>query len=211
MKAKRPEKLASASRHRNWQMLLYPESCAEDWKEFLNEIGVSWIASPLHDKDLNEDGTVKKEHFHLYVTYAAQVNYKQVNEDVAIPLGAVFPDLDNVVVIKDMKTAICYLTHDGFSDKAQYSQAFITKSPSFDIDRFTQITEDEQDKLLFEMIDFIEDSDITELCDLIYYCKIHNTDWFRIIKHKTIFFSHYITSRRNKQKEIAGAKATDQI
>lgn len=211
MKAIRPQKKASEARHRNWQMLLYPESCAEDWKEFLNEIGVSWIASPIHDKDLNDDGTVKKEHFHLYVTYAAQVNYKQVNEDVAIPLGAVFPDLDNVVVIKDMKTAICYLTHDGFSEKAQYSQALISKSPSFDIDRFTQITEDEQDRILFEMIDYIEDNDITELCDLIYYCKINNMDWFRIVKHKTIFFSHYITSRRNKKKEIAGANATDQI
>lgn len=205
MKAKRSSKLASASRHRNWQMILYPESCAEDWKEYLIESGVSWIASPLHDSDLNDDGSLKKPHYHVYITYAAQVNYKDVLSDVANPIGAVFPDLDNVVVIKDMKSAICYLTHDGFNDKALYSQSLISKSPSFDIDRFTQITEDEQDEILFQIIDFIEESDIHEIRDLIQYCRFNNHDWFRVIKHKTLFFNHYITSKRNKEKENAKA------
>lgn len=201
MKAIRSQKQASATRHRNWQMIIYPESCAEDWKEYLIEVGVNWIASPLHDKDLNEDGTLKKPHHHVYVTYDSTVNYKDVANNIAVPIGAVFPDLDSVVVIKDMRAAICYLTHDGFSDKAQYSQALISKSPSFDIDRFTQITENEQDNLIFEVIDFIESEHITEICDLITYCRYNNADWFRVIKHKTIFFNHYITSKRNKEKE----------
>lgn len=206
MKAKRSLKLASETRHRNWQMLLYLDSCAEDWKEYLIEMGVCWIASPLHDKDMNDDGTLKKPHHHLYVTYDGKTTYKQVCDDVANPIGAVFPDLDSAVVIKDMKTAIAYLTHDGFEGKALYSQALITKSPSFDIDRFTQITENEQDNILFEIIDYIEEFDVIELRDLILYTRYNNNDWFRVIKHKTIFFNHYITSKRNKEKEKAASE-----
>lgn len=209
MKAVRSSKPASASRHRNWQMLIYPESCAEDWKEYLIEVGVSWIASPLHDKDLNEDGTLKKPHYHLYVSYDGQKTYAQVNESVALPIGAVFPDIENVVVIHDMKTAISYLTHDGFSDKAQYSQALISKSPSFDIDKFTQITENEQDEILFSIIDYIEENNITELRHLVLYARYNNSDWFRLIKHKTIFINHYINSKRNEEKEKAAAEASD--
>lgn len=200
MKAKRTVKLASESLHRNWQMLLYPESCAEDWREYLIEMGVSWIASPLHDGDVNDDGTLKKPHYHLYVTYEGKKRYSEVLHDIAEPINAVFPDLDNAVVIKDMKSAISYLTHDGFSGKKLYSETQIKKSPSFDIDRFTKISEKEIDNILFEIIDYIEDNDVTELRDLILYCRYNQNDWFQIVKSKTIFFSHYITSKRHKEK-----------
>lgn len=203
MKAKKGTKLASASRHRNWQMIIYPESCAENWKEYLIESQVSWIASPLHDKDLNEDGTVKKSHRHIIVVYEGKKNYKDILEDIAQPIGAVFPDLDHEVVVKDLRTAIKYLTHNGFDEKAQYSEIDICKAPSFDIERFTQISENEQDQIIFDIIDHIEQQDTKEIRDLILYARYNNHDWFRVIKHKTIFFNHYITSKRNKEKEKA--------
>lgn len=201
MKAKRYVKPASDARHRNWQMLLYSESCCENWKEFLIECGLSWIASPLHDKDLNDDGSLKKPHYHLYLSYEGMKSYKQVLETVAEPIQAVFPDIENVVVIHNMKAAICYLTHDGFNDKAQYSQALIQKSVDFDIDRFTQITENEQDEIMFQIIDYIDEYNILEIHDLIQFCRLNQNDWFRVLKHKTLFFNHYITSKRNKEKE----------
>ena len=41
---------------RSWTFVLYPESCPEDWQEKL--LGVPFLRSPLHDKDVNPDGTL---------------------------------------------------------------------------------------------------------------------------------------------------------
>lgn len=209
MKATRPAKLASAAKHRNWQMILYPESGAENWREYLIDSGYCWIASPLHDKDVNDDGTIKKAHYHIIITSEGPLKYELIKEDIADPLGAVFPDLDNVVVVKDVKSSIDYLTHEGFEGKQLYSQSLITKSPSFNIDKFTQITEQQQDDIIFEIIDFIEQKNITELRHLVLYARYNNNEWFRVIKHKTIFINHYINSKRNEEKEKAAAEASD--
>lgn len=45
--------------------LLYPESVPEGWQEKLAEIGQPMAISPLHDKDVKPDGTLKKAHWHI--------------------------------------------------------------------------------------------------------------------------------------------------
>lgn len=52
---------------RYFTFLLYPESVPDDWQEKLAEIGQPLAISPLHDKDLNADGTLKKPHWHIMV------------------------------------------------------------------------------------------------------------------------------------------------
>ena len=46
-------------RARTWTFIVYPESAPQNWRELLDECHVSWVESPLHDKDVNPDGTVK--------------------------------------------------------------------------------------------------------------------------------------------------------
>ncbi|HDT7711324.1 TPA: replication protein, partial [Enterococcus faecium] len=46
-------------RTRNWTFVVYPESAPENWREFLDELHVPWVESPLHDKDVNPDGELK--------------------------------------------------------------------------------------------------------------------------------------------------------
>lgn len=45
---------------RNWSFIAYPESLNADWRETLRGFGLKGFISPLHDKDVNEDGTPKK-------------------------------------------------------------------------------------------------------------------------------------------------------
>ena len=40
--------------------MVYPESAPENWREILDETRMRWIESPLHDRDINPDGTPKK-------------------------------------------------------------------------------------------------------------------------------------------------------
>ena len=47
-------------RARTWTFILYPESAPENWRYILDGYHIPWVESPLHDKDVNPDGTVKK-------------------------------------------------------------------------------------------------------------------------------------------------------
>lgn len=48
------------TRTRNWATVVYPESAPKNWREILGEMRVPCFLSPLHDKDINPDGTPKK-------------------------------------------------------------------------------------------------------------------------------------------------------
>lgn len=49
-------------RKRNWAFVAYPESLPKNWQEILTQTGLPVAISPLHDKDVNPDKTVKKPH-----------------------------------------------------------------------------------------------------------------------------------------------------
>ncbi|WP_368276451.1 Rep family protein [Coprococcus sp. RTP21204st1_G4_RTP21204_210225] len=47
-----------------WLFEFYPDSAPENWREIINSWLVDCLVSPLHDSDVNEDGTPKKPHWH---------------------------------------------------------------------------------------------------------------------------------------------------
>lgn len=55
---------------RYWAFVLYPESAPENWKEILQQTGLSCCVSPLHDKDINPTGEPKKAHYHIILCYS---------------------------------------------------------------------------------------------------------------------------------------------
>ncbi|MEB8657649.1 Rep family protein, partial [Staphylococcus caprae] len=48
------------TRSKTWNLIVYPESAPEGWKELLVEDGISFVCSPLHDKDILPTGEIKK-------------------------------------------------------------------------------------------------------------------------------------------------------
>ena len=68
----------SENRKRNWVFVLYPESAPENWREQLRDMLVPGFISPLHDKDVNADGTPKKPHWHVILTFKGLKSYEQV-------------------------------------------------------------------------------------------------------------------------------------
>ncbi len=56
-------------RKRNWKFVFYPESAPKNWKEIIENWGVPALVSPLHDKDTDENGELKKPHYHVLLTY----------------------------------------------------------------------------------------------------------------------------------------------
>ncbi|WP_218086539.1 Rep family protein, partial [Staphylococcus sp. HMSC066G04] len=68
------------SRSKTWNIIVYPESAPENWKEQLVEQGVFFVCSPLHDKDVLPTGEIKKAHWHVLLCFTSNKSYTQVLE-----------------------------------------------------------------------------------------------------------------------------------
>ena len=100
---------------RNWGAVVYPESAPEDWKEILKLKGLTLAVSPLHNNDINPDGTPKKPHYHIIICFPGPTTdttvnqiMKELNQPIAIPLESV-------------KGYYRYFTHKDNPDKYQYN------------------------------------------------------------------------------------------
>lgn len=198
-------RLASSHKARNWQAILYEESAEKNWAEILNELFVTWVASPIHDKDLNEDGQPKKPHYHVYLLFDNAYTYNYA-KSIFDQIGAVFPDLASKVIIKNLPACIKYLTHKNKPDKAQYNEADIQHSEDFVISKYEEQPSIEELKkrdreIWYEILDYISENDITELSELIYYARWNNDEWSDYIRHKTIAIAYHINSIRNKKEK----------
>ena len=69
---------------------LLPESVREGGEDVLDDLHIAWAESPLHDKDTNADGSVKKPHRHVLLVFDGKKSYEQVSE-ITDSIGATIP------------------------------------------------------------------------------------------------------------------------
>ena len=99
---------------RNWAFVLYPESAPENWKEILQQTGLGIAISPLHDKDVNPTGEVKKAHYHIILIYDGPTTYNNVRS-LTESLGQPIPQ-----PLEQVRGYYRYLTHKDNPEKYQY-------------------------------------------------------------------------------------------
>lgn len=178
---------------RYWAFIVYPDSVIENWKDKLTEIGVVGAISPIHDKDINVDGTPKKEHYHVLIEYDGPTSYNVVKESVCDIIGATIPKR-----VVSLRGYYRYLTHMDNPEKEQYKEEEIIKIGGFTID----LTATEITAIKIKIIEDISEQNITEYADLLDYYLYGTGDIERleVSSNHTFFFDKYIASRRNKEK-----------
>ena len=50
----------------------------EDWEDVIKQEPA--VISPLHDKDVTEDGERKKPHYHVILSYKGNKSFEQIDE-----------------------------------------------------------------------------------------------------------------------------------
>lgn len=55
--------------YRQISLLIWLDSAPSDWLERISDLGYECLISPLHDKDVLEDGTAKKAHYHCFFLF----------------------------------------------------------------------------------------------------------------------------------------------
>lgn len=183
---------------RYWAFVLYPESAPENWKEILQQTGLSICVSPLHDKDINPTGEPKKAHYHIILCYSGPTTFKCV-KSITDSLNQPIP-----IALEQVRGYFRYLTHKDNPEKYQYNEKDITTINDFDIDNYNDLSVSQIKTIMIDIQKIIRDNDILEYCDLLdFLLDSELFSYLDVAQNHTILFNTYITSLRNKKKNIA--------
>ncbi len=182
------------SRTRNWTIVIYPESAPENWREILDDTHIEWIESPLHNRDLNATGEVKKAHYHILLLFGGVKSYEQVIEFIK-PLNCPIPTRCH-----NARALVRYMAHLDNPDKAQYSVSDIKSHGGVDIAELLKPSSSERYCIIKDMLEFIKENGIIEFQDLIDYSfSYHFDDWFPLLCDNSSFIIvNYIKSCRHR-------------
>lgn len=182
----------AAVKKRNWTFVLYPESAPEDWRDQLQKTGLLCAISPLHDRDVNPDGEVKKAHYHVILCYSGPTSYdvvKRLTDSLSQPIPQ---------PLEQVRGMYRYFTHKDNPEKAQYSDDDISTINGFDIRDFVELTGSEIDNIKRSIQSLILDLNITEYSVLMdYLLSYDNPYYYSVAASNTLFFNTYLSSRRN--------------
>lgn len=183
------------SRTRNWSIVLYPDSAPSDWRDMLDNLHIEWVESPLHDKDLNADGEIKKAHWHILLLFGGVKSYEQVCE-VVEPLNCPIPQRCH-----NAKALVRYMAHLDNPDKAQYNQADIIAHGGVDLAEMLRPSSSERYIIIKEMIEFVRANNIIEFQDLMDYACVNQFErWFPLLCDNSAYVvNQYIKSQRHRQ------------
>ena len=67
-------------RTRVFACTVYPESAPSGWIKSLEEQCIPCFISPLHDRDVDDEGNLKKEHYHVMTMYEGLKTVEQARE-----------------------------------------------------------------------------------------------------------------------------------
>lgn len=182
-------------KERYWSFLIYPESAPENWKEILQETGLQIAISPIHDKDINPNGELKKPHYHIILFFPGPTTYNRVYKitqelNQPIPKRVISP----IGMIR-------YLTHKDNPEKYQYDEKDIITINGLDIADIDGITKSMKEEYKRAILKIIKNNKIIEYSEIIDYLdKEMLYDMLQIASENTIFFNTYLTSKRHAKE-----------
>lgn len=186
----------SNTKKSKWAFVVYPDSAPPDWIEQLQQTGLECCISPLHDKDTEPTGEVKKPHWHVIACYSGPTTFNVV-KSITDSFNAPIPQ-----PLESVKGYYRYLTHMDNPEKYQYDSNGIKNINGFSIINYSEMTKQEVSAYKKEIQEIIRNNDIVEYCDLLDLLMDNELfDLLDIAQNHTMLFNAYIKSRKYKAQE----------
>lgn len=197
------DKTRGSDRTRNWSVIVYPDSAPENWRDYLDDLHLEWIESPLHEFDVNPDGEVKKAHWHVLLLFGGVKSYEQVLEIVK-PLNCPIPQRCH-----NAKAQVRYMAHLDNPDKYQYRVSDIRPHGGVDLAELLRPSSSERYTIVADMMQWVRDNRVTEYADLVEFAMDeHRDDWFPALCDScSIVMSTYIKSCHYRAEAAGLAQA----
>ena len=191
------------NRKRNWTAVVYPESAPENWREILDSEHIEWVESPLHDKDINPDGSIKKPHWHIMLLFEGKKNYEQIKE-ITDKINAPIPKY-----VQSARAMTRYFAHLDNPEKAQYAVSEIRGHGGVDLAELLKPTASSRYEMIADMVEYIKRNEVTEFIDFVDFSKnTHYDDWFPLLCDSASFIiREVIKSNRHKPSRSLALEA----
>ena len=166
-------------RSRTHMLLLYPEN--EEHRKAYEIIQKTYdYASILHNKDVTEDGELKKEHWHIVLRF----NQPRWSSAICKDLGIMENYIEEV---KKFDNALQYLIHYNDQNKAQYTIEEVQGTLKTKlIESINKIEKSEGEKVV-ELLEFItQREDSVTVTEFASYCA-KNGYWAEFRRSGSIF------------------------
>lgn len=164
--------------------ILYPDSTTyvvDKIIKSLAEENLTFAVSPIHDRDIEDDGSPKKRHFHLLLAYTSATTLNNIRGWFNA-CGLPDSELHSVRVCASGVGYFRYLTHKDNPEKAQYNDKDIRIFNDYDdiFKRFSNIGSDKIDKLIriFQIVDELQ---TISFHNLIQYLMLNERDLFKLL------------------------------
>lgn len=146
-----------ADKQKYWTGVLYPENMIDGWRDIIGDLLQVPYAYCIHDKDLaNEEKEQRKVHMHLVIAFPNTTTQKHAL-DVMKCLGS--SAINTCKPVNNISHIYNYLIHDTEDcrkkKKHLYDKSERITGNNFDIGSYEQLTQEDKDRIMFELEDMI--------------------------------------------------------
>lgn len=171
-----------------WATIVYQESAAENWVNVLKISHVKCFISPLHDKDVDGDGNVKKAHWHVVFIFDNVTTDSNAKFIISI-IGGV--GCERVMSITGMARYLCHMDDP---DKAQYEKKDVISLCGADYQSMIDNPENDM-KTLLDICMFCEENNIISYAQLVEFVMYEKKEWWETVVRKSQFLHAYLKSK----------------
>lgn len=164
--------------------VLYPDSLTYDVDKLIKSLAeehLTFAVSPIHDKDIEEDGSPKKAHFHLLLAYSSATTLNNIRGWFNA-CGMPESELHSVRVCASGVGYFRYLTHKDNPEKTQYDVNDIRVFNDCDevFNKFSKTASEKIDDLarIFQIVDELN---TISFHSLIQYLMLNERDLFKML------------------------------
>ena len=164
--------------------LLYPDSATYDTDNVIKALAeehLTFAVSPIHDKDLDDGGSLKKAHYHLLIAYSSATTLNNIRGWIHA-CGMPQSELHSVRVCASGVGYYRYLTHKDNPDKVQYDENDIRVFNDSDevFKKFSKTASDKIDDLI-RIFQIVDELNTFSFHCLIQYLMLNNRDLFKLL------------------------------
>ena len=164
--------------------ILYPDSSTYDTDKLIKALAeehLTFAVSPIHDRDVEDDGSPKKSHFHLLLSYSSATTLNNIRDWFNI-CGMPNSDLHSVRVCASGAGYFRYLTHKDNPEKAQYNDKDIRIFNDFDevLKKFSKTASDKLGDLV-RIFQIVDELDTVSFHSLVQYLMLNERDLFKLL------------------------------
>lgn len=177
--------------NKNWTFIIYPESCISAWDTALIFMRYRGFISPYHDKDVNDNGEIKKPHYHVIIQLSsARPNDKYIVNQIMRKIYLPDKLLNHAEPVSDMVSQVRYLVHADDPDKYQYNKEDIICMGGTSIDKYFKPVYNSTIIDNVENIIMHNRNEITTMGQLLHFLKFnHLQDELECVRSKYLYFN----------------------